>query len=188
MGVFRILLDSNAYLRIANSIHPLLHKPFGKKVYTLYLIPEFQKEFDKNPRLKHKFGWVGQPEYIENRKHRLRIMREHKEQIHLTYTYLWQHNVSEGIGASRVDVRALAYGVVLDVPVVTDDRDMAELGKVFGIEIWGLLDLIKLMHGEGRITLAQIKSLLDYLEYMKDLPYPSFKKIALKEFKKGINQ
>jgi hypothetical protein len=184
MGVFRILLDSNAYLRIANSFHPLLHKPFGKKVYALYLIPEFQKEFNKNPRLKHKFGWVDQPEYIENRKHRLRIMREQKEQIHLTYTYLWQHNVSEGIGASRVDVRALAYGAALDVPVVTDDRDMTELGKVFGIEIWGLLDLLKLMHTEGCVTLAQIKSLLDYLEYMEDLPYPSFRKIALIEFKK----
>lgn len=184
MGVFRILLDSNAYLRIANSFHPLLHKSFGKKNYTLYLIPEFQKEFNKNPRLKHKFGWVDQPEYIENRKHRLRIKREQKEQIHLTYTYLWQHNVSEGVGASRVDVRALAYGAVLDVPVVTDDRDMAELGKVFGIEIWGLLDLLKLMHAKGRITVEEIESLLDYLDYVKDLPYPSFKKIALKAFAK----
>jgi hypothetical protein len=57
-------------------------------------------------------------------------------------------------------------------------------GKVFGIEIWGLLDLLKLMHTEGRITVEEIKSLLDYLDYMKDLPYPSFKKLALKEFKK----
>jgi predicted nucleic acid-binding protein len=184
MRVFRILLDSNAYLRIANSFHPLLHKPFGKKGYSLYLIPEFQKEFNKSPRLKHKFGWVDQSEYKENRKHRLRVLREQKYKIHLTYTYLWQHNVSEGIGASRVDVRALAYGAVLDVPVVTDDHDMAELGKAFGIEVWGLLDLLKLMHAEGRITVKEIKSLLDYLTYMKDLPYPSFKKLALKEFKK----
>lgn len=65
----RILLDSNAYLRLANSFHPLLGEGFGKENYTLHLIPEFQKEFDKNPRLKNKFGWVNQPEYVENRKH-----------------------------------------------------------------------------------------------------------------------
>lgn len=182
MGTFRILLDSNAYLRIANSFHPLLHQSFGKENYTLYLIPEFQKEFDKNPRLKNKFGWVDQPEYVENRKHRLRIPKNEKEQIHLTYSYLWEHNVSEGIGASRIDVRALAYGAVLGVPVVTDDRDMSELGRVFGIEVWGLLDLIKLMHTKGYITSKEIENLLDYLDYMKDLPYPSFKKATRKIF------
>lgn len=94
MGTFRILLDSNAYLRIANSFHPLLHEPFGKENYTLYLIPEFQLEFGKNPRLKNKFGWVDQPEYAENRKHRLRIRKDEKEQIHLTYSYLWEYNVA----------------------------------------------------------------------------------------------
>jgi hypothetical protein len=60
MSIKRILLDSNAYLRLANSFHPLLHEPFGKDQYALYLIPEFQKEFDKNPRLANKFGWVNQ--------------------------------------------------------------------------------------------------------------------------------
>jgi len=58
MPTKNILLDSNAYLRLANSFHPLLHEPFGKDRYALYLILEFQKEFDKNPRLANKFGWV----------------------------------------------------------------------------------------------------------------------------------
>jgi hypothetical protein len=66
MAKTRILLDSNAYLRLANSFHPLLHESFGKENYTLHLIPEFQKEFDKSPRLKNKFGWVNQPEYIKD--------------------------------------------------------------------------------------------------------------------------
>ena len=60
MSIKRILLDSNAYLRLANSFHPLLNEPFGKDRYALYLIPEFQKEFDKSPRLANKFGWVNQ--------------------------------------------------------------------------------------------------------------------------------
>lgn len=183
MGTFRILLDSNAYLRIADSFHPLLHESFGKENSTLYLIPEFQKEFGKNPRLKNKFGWVNQPEYVENRKHRLRILKDQKKQIHLTYSYLWEHNVSEGIGASRIDVRALAYGAVLGVPVVTDDQDMAKLGKTFGIEIWSLLDLLETMFNAGRVCWSEIKSLLDYLEYIKDLPYRLFKQEVFKRFK-----
>ncbi len=27
--------------------------------------PEFQKEFNKSPRLKNKFGWVNQTDYME---------------------------------------------------------------------------------------------------------------------------
>ena len=183
MAKNRILLDSNAYLRLANSFHPLLHKSFGKQSYVLYVIPEFQKEFDKNPRLKNKFGWVNQPEYVEDRKRRIRITRSQKEQVRLTYSYIWEHNISQGLGASRGDVRALAYGAVLGVPVITDDSDMTELGKVFGIEVKGLLDLLKLMYDANRIDIQEIRILLDYLQYNRDLPYPSFRKDVMKAFK-----
>lgn len=85
-----------------------------------------------------------------------------------------------------MDVKALAYGEVLGVPVATDDRDMTELGKVFGIKMWGLLDLLKIMHTAGRIDWKAIKTLLDYLEYIKDLPYFSFKQEVIKAFKKSL--
>ena len=184
MAKTRILLDSNAYLRLANSFHPLLNESFGDKNYTLHLIPEFQKEFDKSPRLKNKFGWVNQPEYVENRRSRIRIPKSQKEQIRHTYSYLWQHNISEGIGASRVDVRALAYGDVLEITIVTDDSDMTELANVFGIEVMGLLELIQLMVHAKRVALRDIEALLDYLEYIKDLPYPGFRKELMKTLKK----
>lgn len=183
MAKTRILLDSNAYLRLANSFHPLLNESFGKENYTLHLIPEFQKEFDKNPRLKNKFGWVNQPEYVENRGYRIRVSKSQKERITHTYSYLWQHNISEGIGASRVDVRALAYGDVLEVTIVTDDSDMTELANVFGIEVMGLLELIQLMVHAKRVVLKDIEALLEYLEYIQDLPYPGFIKKVMKAFK-----
>ncbi|MDF1593012.1 MAG: hypothetical protein P1P89_15960 [Desulfobacterales bacterium] len=182
MPTKNILLDSNAYLRLANSFHPLLHEPFGKDWYALYLIPEFQKEFDKNPRLANKFGWANQPEYIKNRKHRIRTTRFQIGQINLTFSYLWPHNISEGLGASRIDVRALAYGDALEIPVVTDDVQMRELGITFGIEVWSLLDLLKIMYKSKRIEFSDIKTLLNYLQYMKDWPFPSFEKDAKKVF------
>jgi len=183
MAKHRILLDSNVYLRVANSFHPLLGESFGKDDYTLYLIPEFKREFNKNPRLINKFGWVNQPEYKENRKRQLRILSEEKNNIEITYSYLWAQNTSEELGASRVDVKALAYGAVLGVPVITDDFDMTELGKAFGIEVWGLWDLLKVMYNSKRIDLKDINALIDYLDYVKDLPYPMFKKDVKKAFK-----
>jgi hypothetical protein len=183
MSKYRILLDSNVYLRIGNSFHPLLNKSFGQKNYTLYLIPEFKREFDKNPRLINKFGWVNQPEYIENRKNRFRILSEEKDSINIAYSYLWAQNISEGLGASRIDISALAYGSVLDVPVVTDDSDMIELAEPFGIEVWGLIKLLDIMLESNRIKKPDIKTLIEYLEYNKDLPYSSFKKRAERKFK-----
>ena len=106
--------------------------------------------------------------------------------MQLTYSYLWEYNISEGLGASRVDVRALAYGAVLGVPVITDDSDMIKLGTVFGIEVWRLLGLLELMYNSKQIDFQEIKTLLDYLDYNKDLPYPSFKKDVLNAFKGDI--
>jgi hypothetical protein len=126
---------------------------------------------------------LNQPEYIENRTHRILVTRFQKEQINLIYSYLWAHNISEGLGASRIDVRALAYGDALEIPVVTDDFQMRELGGTFGIEVWSLLDLLKIMYKSQRIELGDIKTLLSYLKYMKDWPYPSFEKDARKVFK-----
>ncbi len=154
MSIKRILLDSNAYLRLANSFHPLLHEPFGKNQYALYLIPEFQKEFDKNPRLANKFGWVNQPEYIENRKHRISVSRIGKEQVNLIYSYLWPNNISEGLGASRIDVRALAYGDALGIPVVTDDFQMSELGVTFA---WRHQNFAKLPEIHKRLAIPFLR-------------------------------
>ena len=81
-----------------------------------------------------------------------------------------------------MDVKALAYGSVLDAPVVTDDSDMTELAEPFGIEVWGLLDLLKIMYKAKRINKNEIKALIGYLKYIKDLPYPSFKRKIQKAF------
>ena len=182
MPKFRILLDSNAYLRLADSFHPLLGHSFGIENYTLYLIPDFQKEFRKSHRLQNKFGWVDQPEYMENRRKRIRVLKSEKKDIRLTYSFLWAQNISEQLGASRVDVTALAHGYVLNAPVVTDDFDMVALAEQFSIEVWGLLDLLELMYKNNRAGKEQISALIGFLEYINDLPYPAFKRRAIKTF------
>jgi hypothetical protein len=63
-----IIVDSCSYFRLAQSIRPLLKTPFGKEKHCLGVIKELDKEYEKNPTLKHKFFWVNQKEFSDNRK------------------------------------------------------------------------------------------------------------------------
>ncbi len=180
MAQSKILLDSNAYFRLAYSKHPLLFASFGKENYTLYVIEDLQKEFDYNPRLQNKFDWVNQKKFIENRKCKLNISKKDKRNIEITYSFLWEYNISEEIGASPVDVKALAVGSVLGIPVVTDDADMISLGKAFNINVLGILELLKLMFDCGHVDITELNAIIGYLEYTNDLPYGRF----IEDFKK----
>ena len=180
----KILLDTNAYLRLAYNLHPLLFQEFGKKNYTLYVIDDFQKEFDRNPRLKNKFYWVNEPEFEENRKKRIKVSRQNKKDISVAQSVIWEENIARGLGSSKPDIRALAFGFVLDIPVVTDDNDMVNLGKVLGIEVWGILVLMKVMYDNKHVGIKELKGLVDYMDYNNDLPYFGFKK----EFKKVFDK
>ena len=81
MSQTKILLDSNAYFRLAQSIHPLLQVEFGEEKYCLYVIKELQAEYDKNPRLKNAFSWVNDSEYRKNRTCELNISRKSRREI-----------------------------------------------------------------------------------------------------------
>jgi len=170
----KILIDSNAYLRLAYNLHPLLSVSFGPKEYTLYVIDDFQKEFDNNPRLQRKFFWVDDGKYIENRSKKIKMSRQNRKEINLAFDFIWEHNVSSGRGASPADVRAIAYGYVLEIPVVTDDNDMLELGSDFDVEMIRLIEILALMYDCEHISESTIKSLVEHLTYDNDLPHPSF--------------
>ena len=68
--------------------------------------------------------------------------------------------------------------------ILLDSNAYLRLANVFGIEVMGLLELIQLMVHAKRVALKDIEALLDYLDYIKDLPYPSFRKKLMKTFKK----
>lgn len=40
----KILVDTNAYLRLAKTVRPLLFVPFGDNEYCLYILPELNEE------------------------------------------------------------------------------------------------------------------------------------------------
>lgn len=170
----KILLDTNAYLRLAQTIHPLLFVTFGKNDYTLYVIKEFQREFNRAKRLTRNFPWVNLKEFKENRSKSISLSKEDKKNIEIAWSYIWNHNMNQGFGASEVDVRALSVGFVLSIPVVTDDKDMIDLARSLGIEVMRILDLLAIMVESDHITHDKIKELVAYLHYHNDLPYKNF--------------
>ncbi len=113
MAQRKILLDSNSYLRLAQTIHPLLHVEFGNERHCLYVIRELQQEFDRSPRLQTKFHWVNEPEYAENRRRSITISRKAAKDIGVTISVIEGEARQRELGVSPVDARALAIASVL---------------------------------------------------------------------------
>lgn len=169
-----ILLDSNAYLRLAVSIHPLLGQRFGRdeqEQNVIRVIQKLDQEYAKNPRLKNKFHWVKDEPYAENRRaERLNIEPKQQKDIDQAVSYIWAAERSSKYSLSTVDVQALAIGFVKQCPVVTDDSGMQEIGKILDIEIWSTIQLLRLMQTEGLITLEKCLEIARYWDHENDLP------------------
>jgi hypothetical protein len=179
MSESRILLDSNAYFRLAQSIRPLLNTPFGKENYCLYVLKELQTEYERSPRLKEKFSWVNDPEYSENRTNHLSVTNKERKEIKRAFDFIFDFARHVYPGVSKIDVLCLVHGEQLEIPVVTDDADMLEVAREYGIKTYKTLELLKLMLDCGYIDMAKTREIAAYLAYQNDTP-----KDFRKDFKK----
>ena len=170
MAQRKILLDSSSYLRLAQTIRPLLHVEFGDACHCLYVIRELQQEFDRSPRLQTKFHWVNEPEYAENRRRSITIPRKAAKEIAVTISVIEGEARQRDLGVSPVDARALATASVLEVPLATDDGSILELADAFCIETMKTLELLRLMVDCGHATMEQVIAAAGYWRYAKDLP------------------
>jgi len=169
MSQTKILVDTNTYLRLAKTIHPLLFAPFGDNEYCLYVLPELNGELDGN-KLQSKFYWVTEEKFFENRKHFPNVSKKQKKSIDQTFEHLWDHVQTELPGPSRVDALYIAYGIELDIAVVTDDQDMSELARNFDAVVMSTLELLKMMLDCGHINMTTIDGLCQYWQHVADLP------------------
>ena len=166
----KILVDTNAYFRLAQSLHPLLSVPFGKENNCLYVLPELEKEWKYQPRLKTKFCWVMDEQYIENRKGKILISKEQKSDIERAFEFMKPMALSIDRTPSDVDIRYCAYGYVLKYPVVTDDRGMTELGNLYDVNMMSTLRLLSLMKNAEHITMGKIEEIAEFIDYSHDIP------------------
>jgi len=166
----RILVDSNAYFRLAQSIRPLLNVVFGKKQYCLYVIKELQNEYSRSTRLINAFSWVNDPEYVENRSHLLKITKEEKPEIGRAYDFILDYVRSVHPGVSKVDVLCLAHAEQLRIPVVTDDEEMRTVAGEYSITTYKTLELLKLMLDCRYIGIDKVREIASYWIYQNDKP------------------
>jgi hypothetical protein len=165
-----ILVDSCSYFRLAQSLHPLLNIPFCEEKHSLGVIKELQDEYKKNSALKHKFFWVDQPEFAENRKRCFSISVNQKSDIKNAYFFIRETAHEMGLGVSRVDITCLAHAYVLKIPVVSDDSDFLLLAQEYEISSYKTLELLKIMYDCGHITIRQVRTIAEYWQYLKDTP------------------
>ena len=168
-----ILLDSNAYFRLACSVRPLLGGEFGPEKCTLAVIPQLAQEFRRSNRLQSKFEWVLEPEYVDNRaRHTLTPPKKHREEIELTCSYVAGRAEELGLTVSPVDCWALASAHVLRLSLATDDTGMQALAGdlQFGAKLLTTLELLKLMLDARRVSLEDVERVVQYWQYNRDLP------------------
>jgi hypothetical protein len=170
MAQTKILIDSNVYFRLAQSIHPLLQIEFGQEKYCLYVIKDLQVEYERNRRLKNAFPWVNEAEYRKNRACELIISKKERKEIEQAFDFIRNHAREAHPETSKVDISALAHAYILDIPVATDDAAMLELAQDFNIKTLKTLDLLKLMLDCGHIEMAIVKQIAAYWIYEDDRP------------------
>lgn len=184
MPTCNIIVDSCSYFRLAQSIRPLLKSRFGKEKHCLGVIEELDKEYEKNPTLKHKFFWVNQKEYADNRKKCFSLTRNQRSKINHAFFFIRDFARSSQFSVSEVDIIALSYAYVMKIPVVTDDSDMLEVAKEFKISYYKTLELLKLMLDSDFVVMKQVRSIASYWVYQNDTPKSyrqDFKKIFSEE-------
>jgi hypothetical protein len=77
-------------------------------------------------------------------------------------------------GSSQNEFAAEDYpvGHARVFPVVTDDKGMQQLARLFTITCWSSLKLLKHMVDNGRIDSGKVTEVLEYWQEDVDLPAP----------------
>lgn len=174
-----VLLDTNAYLRLAKRIKPLLGVAFGQKSYVLTILKDVETEVQRSPRLKELFPWFEDAGIATERNAKtMRLSTTEKEDLAFTVSVL-QGTVEQHISIftrngrstpSPVDCRVLAFGQIREAVVVTDDLGMHTLAKLVDIKIWHGYELLHKMLGAKIIDRALVQEIYAALEVNNDLP------------------
>ena len=186
MAILKILIDTNVYFRLAQSIHPLLRTSFGSPPNQLFITEDLEKEFKSSSRLQLKFGWFTQTEYVENRKGVLSLSNKQKKQFKSDWdTVLGISNQLGYVNLSKEDINGITYALLLGVCLVTDDLGMRDVAEQLGVSVMSTLELLKLMVDHSHVELKAAKSIAGYWSAMADSPSDlkeQFKKLFGEDF------
>lgn len=173
-----VLLDTNAYLRLAKRVRPMLGKMFGEKEYVITILKDVEDEVKRNSALGFKYPWFDElPLAAERLAARVRLSAEEHKKLDTAASVLHGSvlmDISRYISGSRsppspVDCRVLAFGQIRQAIVVTDDLGMHLLAAEFEIPIWHGHELLAKMRTHKMVDNDLIREIFDALERNGDL-------------------
>lgn len=174
-----VLLDTNAYLRLAKRVRPMLGVEFGQKRYVLTILEDVEAEVRHSGRLRFHYPWFDADAALANERlaKRVRLSRDEREQIDAASRFLhdWvlqdvQRFTSQGRSPpGPADCRALAFGQVRPAIVVTDDLGMHELAREFSIGVWHGFELLAKMRTVKAVSDDLVREIYAALEANGDL-------------------
>lgn len=174
-----VLLDTNAYLRLAKRIKPLLGVQFGRKDYQIIILKDVENEVHRNSTLSYKFPWFEGEFFASERMAKsVRITAEQKVQLQAATSVLYGWVLGDAANyttrgrspPSPIDCRMLAFGQIRPAIVVTDDLGMHKLAKDFEITVWHGHELLKKMLAAKIIHADLVRDIFKALETNNDLP------------------
>ncbi len=186
-----MLLDTNAYLRLAKRVQPLLGVKFGHKEYVITILKIIEDEVHRSPRLKFLYPWFNDPGIAQERfATRLRLSLEEKEKLEAATSVLRAHVLSnlsiyKNDPPSETDCYILAFGQIRPAIIATDDLGMHQLSRDFGLHkmVWHGHELLQKLRSAKQIDNALVREIYEALEINDDLP-KSWRAVKHTTFKK----
>lgn len=187
-----VLLDTNAYLRLAKRIIPLLGVPFGQKNYALTVLTDVEKEVHRSSRLKYHYPWFDDEQFHQERvAKRVRLSTDERAQIEAMTSVLRAYVVENAISYSShsrsppsdTDCFCLAFGQIRPAIVATDDLGMHQLAKEFEIPVFHCHEVLHKMLSARAIDKEMVADIYNSLEINGDLPL-SWRQVKHTSFKK----
>jgi hypothetical protein len=173
-----VLLDTNAYLRLAKRIRPLLGVRFGQKNYVLTVLKDVEDEVRRNRTLRFKFPWFDDEAFgTERDAARIPLKEPEKQALANAQSVLRAHvlgDVNRYTTGGRqppsdTDCKVLAFGQVREAVVVTDDLGMHLLAEDFELPIWHGWQLLSKMKTAKRVDNDLVRDIYEALERNGDL-------------------
>lgn len=174
-----VLLDTNAYLRLAKRVRPMLGVKFGQKDYVLTILEDVEAEVRRSARLRFNYPWFDGDVELANERlaTRMRLSRDEREQLDAAASVLhgWvlqdvqRFMVHGRTPPGATDCRVLAFGQLRPAVVVTDDLGMHELAREFDVAVWHGFELLAKMRTAKLVSNEQVREIYAALEANGDL-------------------
>lgn len=171
------LLDTCSYLRLAKSIRPLLNVAFEdkskNKAFRLLIHKDLVHEIERSQRLQGKFPWVNDKEFADDKKAVLHLTAQEQNSISKQETVVHEIALDESIHTSPIDERCLTTAFCKGIYLISDDKGIHELAKIFDFEekLWTTLHILRrLFDTENGPDADAIQRIINYWHYINDIP------------------